>query len=151
MRWQTFDTLTSPANVTLWIPLLSLSHEIVLVRGQLDVSEKHRFHLIWETRETHDTLSASSSPSTDSTADERVFGLEFMAADPRLMPCWYLMMCCRTKANTRIGQPCCKLLVFAKCHSNYPTHFALTLKVNIFTVFDLLNPHHLLFSCKVVK
>lgn len=59
----------------------------MLVRGQLHISGKHRFHLIWEPREASDTPPTYGSPAIDGPADERLFGLEFMAAAPRLMPC----------------------------------------------------------------
>lgn len=59
----------------------------MLVRGQLHISGKHRFHLIWEPREAGVTPPTSGSPATDGAADEHLFGPEFMAVAPRLMPC----------------------------------------------------------------
>lgn len=59
----------------------------MLVRGQLHISGKQWFHLIWEQREAGDTPPTSGSLATDGVADERLFGPEFMATAPRLMPC----------------------------------------------------------------
>lgn len=94
--------------MTSWISLHSLHQEIVFVRGQLHVSGKHRFHLIWEVRETSNTPPISGSPDNDGVTD--VFGLQFMAAAPGLMQCWYLMMFCPAKADASAVQPCWKRL-----------------------------------------